>query len=136
MFNARRCFRVTVSQVHVHEDLYLQGELYKMSMAWTYLIAAGLFEIGWPVGLKMAQAPGKTIIGIILAAACMIISGYLLFLAQRNIPMGTAYAVWTGIGAAGTFVLGIFLYGDPAGAMRIFSVLLIISGVVLLKLAH
>ena len=66
----------------------------------------------------------------------MIISGYLLFLAQRHIPMGTAYAVWTGIGAAGTFVLGIFPHGDPVGAMRIFSVLLIISGVVLLKLAH
>ena len=107
-----------------------------MSMAWTYLIAAGLFEIGWPVGLKMAQVPGKTVIGIILAGTCMLISGYLLFLAQRQIPMGTAYAVWTGIGAAGTFVLGIFLYGDPTGAMRIFSVLLIISGVVLLKLAH
>jgi len=107
-----------------------------MGMAWTYLIAAGLFEIGWPVGLKMAQAPGKTVIGVILAGACMIVSGYLLFLAQRQIPMGTAYAVWTGIGAAGTFILGIFMYGDPAGAMRIFSVLLIISGVVLLKLAH
>jgi len=66
----------------------------------------------------------------------MIISGYLLFLAQRQIPMGTAYAVWTGIGAAGTFVVGIFLYGDPVGFLRIFSVLLIISGVVLLKLAH
>lgn len=106
------------------------------SLAWTYLIAAGLFEIGWLVGLKLAQTPGKTIAGVLLAGCCMIISGYLLFLAQRTIPMGTAYAVWTGIGAAGTFVLGIFLYGDPAGAMRIFSVLLIISGVVLLKLAH
>ncbi len=107
-----------------------------LALAWTYLIAAGLFEIGWPVGLKMAQSPGKTIAGVILAAVCMIISGYLLYLAQRHIPMGTAYAVWTGIGAAGTFVLGIFLYGDPAGALRIFSVLLIIFGVVLLKLAH
>ncbi len=107
-----------------------------IKMAWTYLIAAGLFEIGWPVGLKMAQTPGRSFVGIILAGVCMIISGYLLFLAQRHIPMGTAYAVWTGIGAAGTFMLGIFLYGDPVGAMRIFSVLLIISGVVLLKLAH
>ena len=107
-----------------------------MGMAWTYLIAAGLFEIGWPVGLKMAQAPGKTVIGVILAGTCMIVSGYLLFLAQHQIPMGTTYAVWTGIGAAGTFILGIFLYGDPAGAMRIFSVMLIISGVVILKLAH
>ena len=107
-----------------------------LSVAWTYLVAAGLFEIGWPIGLKMAQSPGKTVMGILLAGTCMIISGYLLFLAQRHIPMGTAYAVWTGIGAAGTFVLGIFLYGDPVGLMRIFAVLLIISGVILLKLAH
>ncbi len=107
-----------------------------IGLAWTYLISAGIFEIGWPVGLKLAQTPGKTVTGIVFAAICMIISGYLLFLAQRHIPMGTAYAVWTGIGAAGTFILGIFLYGDPAGAMRIFSVLLIISGVILLKLAH
>ena len=84
----------------------------------------------------MAQSPGKTVSGILLAGSCMILSGYLLFLAQRVIPMGTAYAVWTGIGAAGTFVLGIFLYGDPVGFLRIFAVLLIISGVVLLKLAH
>jgi len=107
-----------------------------VSVAWTYLITAGLFEIGWPVGLKMAQSPGKTVVGILFAGVCMIISGYLLFLAQRTIPMGTAYAVWTGIGAAGTFILGIFLYGDPVGLMRVFAVLLIISGVVLLKLAH
>jgi quaternary ammonium compound-resistance protein SugE len=107
-----------------------------MNLAWTYLIAAGFFEIGWPVGLKMAQTPGKTVGGVLLAGACMVVSGYLLYLAQRHIPMGTAYAVWTGIGAAGTFVLGIFLYGDPTGAMRILAVLLIISGVILLKLAH
>ena len=107
-----------------------------MNLAWTYLIAAGLFEVGWPVGLKMAQTPGKTVTGVIFAGACMLISGYLLFLAQRHIAMGTAYAVWTGIGAAGTFVLGIFLYGDPANLMRVFSVVLIIAGVALLKLAH
>jgi len=107
-----------------------------MGLAWAYLISAGLFEIGWPVGLKMAQTPGKTLMGVVFAGLCMLISGYLLFLAQRHIPMGTAYAVWTGIGAAGTFVLGIFLYGDPVGALRIFAVMLIIGGVILLKLAH
>jgi len=107
-----------------------------MSMAWTYLIAAGVFEIGWPLGLKMAQTPGKTVVGVVLAGACMVISGYLLFLAQRHIAMGTAYAIWTGIGAAGTFVVGIFLYGDAANAMRILAVLFIIFGVILLKLAH
>ena len=107
-----------------------------MGLAWTYLIVAGVLEIGWPVGLKLAQEPGKTVMGVLLAGTCMIASGYLLFLAQRHIPMGTAYAVWTGIGASGTFVLGIFLYGDPVGMLRIFSVLLIISGVILLKFAH
>ena len=107
-----------------------------LPMAWTYLLLAGIFEIGWPVGLKMAQAPGKTVVGIVFAGTCMVISGFLLFLAQRHIPMGTAYAVWTGIGAAGTFILGIFLYGDPVGMMRLFAVLLIISGVILLKVAH
>ena len=107
-----------------------------MGLAWTYLITAGLFEIGWPVGLKMAQTPGKTVTGVILAGTCMVISGYLLYLAQQSIPMGTAYAVWTGIGAAGTFILGIYLYGDSVNMMRISAVLLIISGVILLKLAH
>ena len=107
-----------------------------MGLAWTYLIVAGVLEIGWPVGLKLAQEPGKTVMGVLMAGTCMIVSGYLLFLAQRHIPMGTAYAVWTGIGASGTFVLGIFLYGDPVGMLRIFSVLLIISGVILLKFAH
>jgi len=107
-----------------------------IGLAWTYLISAGLFEIGWPVGLKMAQTPGKTLLGVSFAGLCMLISGYLLFLAQRHIPMATAYAVWTGIGAAGTFILGIFLYGDPVGALRIFAVMLIIGGVILLKMAH
>ena len=105
-------------------------------MAWTYLITAGIFEIGWPVGLKLAQTPGKTLVGVLLAGFCIGISGYLLYLAQRAIPIGTAYAVWTGIGAAGAFILGIFLYGDSAGLLRIFAVTLIVAGVALLKLAH
>jgi multidrug transporter EmrE-like cation transporter len=73
-------------------------------MAWVYLIAAGLFEIGWPVGLKWAQEPRKLVIGVLVAVVCMSISGLLLFLAQKEIALGTAYAVWTGIGAAGTFL--------------------------------
>ena len=106
-------------------------------MAWVYLIIAGLFEIGWPLGLKMAQyVEGKQFIGLAVAIVSMSLSGLMLFLAQRDIPMGTAYAVWTGIGAAGTFILGILLYGDPVGTMRIASVMLIIAGVIGLKLAH
>ncbi len=104
--------------------------------AWTFLLLAGLFEIGWPVGLKMAQTPGKFTPGLILAVVCMGISGWMLWLAQKHIPMGTAYAVWMGIGAAGTFLIGVLLYGDPTGLLRLLGVTLILGGVVLLKLAH
>ncbi|OLN26093.1 Quaternary ammonium compound-resistance protein SugE [Desulfovibrio sp. DV] len=107
-----------------------------MSMAWIFLVVAGLFEIGWPVGLKLAQTPGRGLIGSVLAVVCMAASGVLLYLAQRDIPMGTAYAVWTGIGAAGAFVVGLTLYGDPASLPRILGVGLIVAGVVTLKLTH
>ncbi len=66
-------------------------------MSWIYLAFAGLLEIGWPVGLKMAQSEGQRVIGILLALAFMIGSGFLLWLAQREIPIGTSYAVWTGM---------------------------------------
>ncbi|CDH45592.1 Quaternary ammonium compound-resistance protein sugE (modular protein) [Candidatus Contendobacter odensis Run_B_J11] len=106
------------------------------AMAWLYLITAGLFEIGWPVGLKLSQTLGRLVIGVIIAVACMTASGILLWLAQRTIPIGTAYAVWTGIGAAGTFIVGILFYGDSAGALRLVSVGLIVAGIIGLKLAH
>lgn len=105
-------------------------------MAWIYLIAAGLFEIGWPVGLKWARLPDKIIVGIIVAIVCMAVSGCLLFMAQKEIALGTAYAVWTGIGAAGTFLLGVWVFGDPSNLVRYLGVGLIIAGVVTLKLAH
>ena len=105
-------------------------------MAWIYLVVAGLFEIGWPVGLKWAQEPGKVIVGVPLAVVCMGISGLLLFLAQKDIAIGTAYAVWTGIGAAGTFLLGVWALGDPGSLGRYFGVALIIAGVITLKVAH
>ena len=105
-------------------------------MAWFYLIAAGLFEIAWPVGLKLSQTPGRLMLGVTIAVVGMAASGAFLWLAQRSIPIGTAYAVWTGIGAAGTFAVGIAFYGDSAGALRLISVGLIIAGIVGLKLAH
>lgn len=105
-------------------------------MGWVYLVLAGVFEIGWPVGLKMAQESETRWQGIGVALFFMAISGTLLWLAQKQIPIGTAYAVWTGIGAAGTFLVGVMVYGDPTGFMRYLGVLLIISGVVALKLAH
>lgn len=105
-------------------------------MPWIYLVIAGLLEVGWPVGLKMAQTDGQRLSGIIIALAFMISSGALLWFAQKEIPLGTSYAVWTGIGAAGTFTFGILFYGDPASLGRLFGVALIIGGVVALKLAH
>jgi len=106
-----------------------------MELAWTYLFLAGFFEIGWPVGLKMAQTSGRLLGGTALAIFCMAASGFSLYLAQKHIPMGTAYAVWTGIGAAGAFVVGLLLYNDPANLPRFLGVSLIIAGVVTLKLA-
>lgn len=105
-------------------------------MAWIYLIFAGLFEIGWPVGLKLAQQNETRIVGIIAALVFMSASGYLLWLAQKQIPIGTSYAVWTGIGAAGTFFAGVLFYGDPGSTGRYLGVALIIAGVATLKLAH
>lgn len=105
-------------------------------MAWLVLILAGLFEIGWPVGLKMAQESETRVSGIILAIICIGISGFLLWLAQRDIPIGTAYAVWTGIGAAGTFLVGVLFYGDPTSLTRYLGIILIIAGVAMLKLSH
>jgi len=105
-------------------------------MAWIYLLLAGLFEIGWPVGLKMAQDDKNRLLGISLALLCMGVSGFLLWLAQKQIPIGTSYAVWTGVGAAGTFLVGIIFYGDPSSLGRYLGILLIIAGVATLKLSH
>ena len=105
-------------------------------MAWIYLFLAGLFEIGWPVGLKMAQVPESRLTGVLFSVVCMSISGFLLWIAQKQIPLGTSYAVWTGIGAAGTFLVGIMFYGDAASLGRYFGIVLIIGGVVTLKMAH
>lgn len=105
-------------------------------MAWIYLILAGLMEVGWPVGLKMAQQPESRVLGIVMAIAFMAASGWFLWLAQRTIPIGTSYAIWTSIGAVGTFLVGIWFYGDSASLGKYFGMLLVISGVVVLKLSH
>lgn len=105
-------------------------------MSWVYLVLAGLFEIGWPVGLKMSQQSETRTAGIVVAIVFMTISGLLLWLAQKQIPIGTSYAVWTGIGAAGTFLIGVFFYGDPASLGSYLGVALIMAGVATLKLSH
>jgi quaternary ammonium compound-resistance protein SugE len=105
-------------------------------MNWLYLILAGLCEIGWPLGLKLSQTSQNKLIWIVVAALSMGLSGVFLWLAQKTIPMGTAYAVWTGIGAAGAFITGILIFKDPISFIRILSIVLIIAGVVGLKLSH
>lgn len=111
-------------------------DLKDIQVSWIYLITAGLLEIGWPVGLKMSQEAETRAMGILLAIGFMAASGFCLWMAQKQIPIGTAYAVWTGIGAAGTFLVGVVFYGDPASLARYFGVALIVAGVVVLKLAH
>ena len=102
-------------------------------MAWLYLILAGLFEIGWAIGLKYTQ--GFTRLWPTLGTVgAMVISVGLLGVAMRELPVGTAYAVWTGIGAVGTVILGIVLFGDPANAPRLVCVGLIVAGILGLKL--
>jgi quaternary ammonium compound-resistance protein SugE len=105
-------------------------------MAWLYLVGAGVLEIGWPIGLKLGWTEnGARPLFLGLAIFCIIASGALLMMAQRTIPMGTAYAVWTGIGAVGAFTVGILAFGDSASTMRIISIALIVAGIVGLKLA-
>src|SRR4051812_31567079 len=102
-------------------------------MAWTWLGLAGLFEIGWAIGLKYTDGFTRPIPSV-LTALSMIISVVLLGLALKTLPVGTGYAVWTGIGTVGTALLGIALFGEPATALRLISIGLIISGIVGLKL--
>ncbi len=105
-------------------------------MAWTYLIIAGVLEWGWPIGLKLGWTDqGLRVFPLAIAIVCILASGSFLLLAQRDIPMGTAYAVWTGIGAVGTFILGILFLGEPAAVLRFVFVGFIVVGIVGLKLA-
>ena len=103
-------------------------------MAWVVLFLAGLFEIGWAVGLKYTE--GFTRLAPSLwTAASIIVSFWLLGLALRSLPLGTAYAVWTGVGTTGTAILGILLFGESTDALRLACIGLIVAGIVGLKLA-
>ena len=106
-------------------------------MAWILLIMAGLFEIGWPLGFKLASMHSKYFIWFIgLSILSMGLSGYFLYLAQKSIPIGTAYVIWTGIGAIGTVLLGILFFHDSANIFRLLFLSLILIGIVGLKLVH
>jgi len=102
-------------------------------MAWIYLIIAGLFEIGWAIGLKYTEGFTKLWPSVITIAT-MILSFYFLSTAVKTIPIGTAYAIWTGIGAVGTAILGIFLFGESKEFIRIFFIFLIVIGIIGLKI--
>ena len=103
-------------------------------MAWFILLIAGLFEIGWAVGLKYAEGFSR-LVPSVLTVGAMIISLALLGLALKTLPVGTGYAVWTGVGAVGTAILGIVLLGESMEPMRLASIGLIVAGIVGLKLA-
>lgn len=107
-----------------------------MITSWIYLFLAAIFEIGWPLGLKLAQVTSTKVLWIIFAIVAMTLSGIFLYMAQKHIPIGTAYAVWTGIGAVGTFLIGVIFFHDTLSMMRFFGIILIISGVTLLKIGH
>lgn len=102
-------------------------------MAWLLLIVAGILEIGWAVGLKYTDGFTRPL-PTALTVLCMIASVLLLGLAIRTLPLGTAYAVWTGIGTVGTAILGMILFNDPATAARLACIGLIVAGIVGLKL--
>ena len=103
-------------------------------MAWVILFVAGLFEIGWAVGLKYTDGFTR-LWPTVATAVALLASMSLLGIALRTLPLGTAYAVWTGIGSVGTAVLGIILFREPATAMRLVCIGLIVTGIVGLKLA-
>ncbi|MBX9909542.1 MAG: quaternary ammonium compound efflux SMR transporter SugE [Beijerinckiaceae bacterium] len=102
-------------------------------MAWIYLAIAGLFEVGWAIGLKYTQGFTR-LVPTVLTVASMVVSLGLLGLALKSLPVGTAYAIWTGIGTIGTAILGIVLLGEPATALRLACIGLIVAGIVGLKL--
>lgn len=102
-------------------------------MAWVYLVAAGLLEIVWAIGLKYTE--GFTRLGpTAITVGAMVVSIVLLGVALRDLPVGTGYAIWTGIGTVGTAVLGILIFHEPATALRLASIGLIVAGIVGLKL--
>src|SRR6185312_16012011 len=103
-------------------------------MTWIYLFFAGLFEVAWAIGLKYTEGFSR-LVPSLLTVGAMVLSLALLGLALKNLPVGTAYAVWTGIGAVGTAALGIYLFEEPATALRLGCIGLIVVGIVGLKFA-
>lgn len=103
-------------------------------MAWIILVLAGLFEVGWAIGLKYTDGFTR-FWPTVWTVVAMIVSLWLLGIAMKSLPIGTAYGVWVGVGAVGTAVLGMVLLGEPANVFRLLSLGLIVAGIVGLKLA-
>lgn len=101
-----------------------------------YLLIAAVFEVGWPVGLKMAEISSLKLLWVTFAALAMVFSGVFLYMAQKAIPIGTAYAIWTGIGASCTFAAGIFFFHDTISFVRCLGIMFIVVGVACLKYGH
>lgn len=102
-------------------------------MEWFYLVIAGVFEVGWAIGLKYSQGFTKTLPNL-LTIMGMVASFYFLSLSLKSLPIGTAYAIWTGIGTIGTLLLGVILFKEPISIMRIVCIVFIVSGIIGLKL--
>ena len=105
-----------------------------MSISWLYLLLASIFEIGWPLGFKLSHGSPHKILWIAVAVVSMALSGYFLYLAQKTIPVGTAYVVWTGIGAVGTVLLGIVYFCERVSFARIFFIATLIASIIGLKM--
>ena len=103
-------------------------------MAWLTLFIAGLCEVGWAIGLKYTEGFSR-LWPTLGTVAAMAVSLWLLGIAMKSLPVGTAYSVWVGVGAVGTVILGIVLFGEPANPARLISVMLIVAGIIGLKLA-
>jgi quaternary ammonium compound-resistance protein SugE len=104
-----------------------------VAMKWIYLVIAGVFEVGWAVGLRYSQGFSK-LLPSILTVIGMIASFYFLSLSLKSLPLGTAYAVWTGIGTVGTVIFGVVLFKEPINIMSVIFIGFIISGIIGLKL--
>jgi quaternary ammonium compound-resistance protein SugE len=104
-------------------------------MAWIALFIAGLFETGWAIAMKASDGFSRPL-PTVLMLICMVVSMVLLTWSLKELPIGTAYMVWTGIGAVGAFVLGIFLFGESVTPLRIIAATIIVSGIALMKFAE
>lgn len=102
--------------------------------AWLIVVIAGLLETGWALGLKYSEGFTKPVPSVLTIAGALV-SFWLLSIAMKDLPVGTAYAVWVGIGAVGTAILSVFLFGDPVNLMRVAGVVLILAGIIALKFA-